>query len=238
VRTASLNNGHSLSKLITFAAALLLFSASGCSLVFVNKASETSVHAIEHLDEETVPPKLNCTSSKAAPVIDTVVGAFQAVRTGYAIQSTNGDYVGQPISREADILLGAGLFALFVGSAIYGFDSTDQCSKLYDRLEVHRKDGERIELEQARLKILRLEAAAQARQSTAPTTTRNTGEAHATTPDIAPDTPQQNPPSDEAQDPRTTPTPAVAPGIQERLERAKRRQSEHSDTDIETDAAE
>jgi hypothetical protein len=206
--------------------------------VFVNKASETSVHAIERLDEEIAPPKLDCTSSKAAPVIDTLVGAYQAVRTGYAIQSTNGDYAGQPISREADILLGVGLFTLFVGSAIYGFDSTDQCSKLQDRLEVHRKNGERVEIEQARLKIQRLEAAAQARQATAPTATRNTGEANTTVPDIPPNTPQQVSPNNLTPDPQTAPTPAIEPGVQERLERARRRQSEHSDTDIETDAAE
>ena len=74
--------------------------------------------------------RVECTSSKAAPIVDTVIGAIQAVRVVAAIAVDDSVYADSPISREADIALGLGLGAAFIGSAAYGYHVTSQCRAL------------------------------------------------------------------------------------------------------------
>jgi hypothetical protein len=74
-----------------------------------------------------------CTSSKAAPVLDSVFTGLELVRTGLAVSKKEADYDGAPISRTADVAFGAAFSALFLSSAIYGFVKTNQCSKLRQR---------------------------------------------------------------------------------------------------------
>jgi hypothetical protein len=69
-----------------------------------------------------------CTSGKAAPIIDTVIAGYEVVRTTAAIAASDGAYDDSPVSREADIGLGLGFFALFGASAIYGYVMTGECS--------------------------------------------------------------------------------------------------------------
>jgi hypothetical protein len=77
-----------------------------------------------------IPPaeKVECVSSKVAPVIDSLIGAYQVVRTGYALGKAESEYAGQPISRNADIGFGVGLAALFISSAVYGYVTTGDCA--------------------------------------------------------------------------------------------------------------
>lgn len=93
------------------------FALSGCSWIFVQGPPADYAES----------PRVSCTSGQAAPVIDTVVAAFQVVRTGYAISQDESDYRDFPISRGADIGFGVGLTALFTASAIYGFSATSAC---------------------------------------------------------------------------------------------------------------
>jgi hypothetical protein len=102
-----------------------LGSLSGCSFLFVH--SPPAQHAQLHY--------FDCTSSKAAPVIDTVVAGLEAVRTGVAISASEGDYAGYPISRGADIGFGLGLTALFTAAAIYGYNATGDCADAKEALE-------------------------------------------------------------------------------------------------------
>ena len=78
---------------------VLAFAASGCSFVFVTPAAP--------------PSKRECTSSRLAPVLDTVFAGYEAVRTGYAIFRPNDVYEELGVPREADIAVGAGLTAVF-----------------------------------------------------------------------------------------------------------------------------
>jgi hypothetical protein len=87
--------------------------ANGCSVAFVTPAAP--------------PSRRECTSSRVAPVIDTVVGAYEIFRTGYALTAPESVYEKLGVPRELDVAVGATLAAGFVGSAIYGYVKTAEC---------------------------------------------------------------------------------------------------------------
>jgi len=93
----------------------LALATSGCSFVFVTPAAP--------------PSRRDCTSSRVAPIADSVLGAYEVFRTGYAISAPDELYEELGVPREADIAVGAGLTALFVGSAIYGYVKTAECER-------------------------------------------------------------------------------------------------------------
>jgi len=101
---------------------MLLAALQGCSFTFVNAPSKQAV---------AQGFKEKCTRGIAAPAADTLIGAFQAVRTAMALLSTEEDYADAPISRTTDIVFGAGLSALFLASAVYGYNATGQCRALH-----------------------------------------------------------------------------------------------------------
>lgn len=101
-----------------------LILSQGCSLIFVTTPPESL--------PKDPRQEVSCTSSVVAPVVDTVIGAYQGLRTGVAIAADDSDYQDYPISRPADVALGLGFAALFVGSAVYGYSSTSACSDLKD----------------------------------------------------------------------------------------------------------
>lgn len=99
----------------------------GCSLLFTTKPPRNI---------ETLPPSapVECTTSKAAPVIDTVVAGLQVIRTAVAASADDSDYEDAPISREADIGFGLAFAALFTASAAYGYTVTGQCRQAKNRM--------------------------------------------------------------------------------------------------------
>jgi|GEM_PF-1598062 len=105
----------------------LLAGVQGCSLLFTTapKSAPSSAGATSEYESS------NCTTSRAAPVVDTVIAGLEGVRTGLAMAADDRDYANSPISREADIALGVGFLALFTASAIYGYYVTGECSKVH-----------------------------------------------------------------------------------------------------------
>lgn len=97
---------------------LLSLLLTGCSALFVTAPPRTTARDVEP----------ECTTSAVAPVVDTIVGALQALRTGYALSASDADYADFPISRGADAALGAVLTVAFAASAAYGFSTTSSCS--------------------------------------------------------------------------------------------------------------
>jgi hypothetical protein len=99
----------------------LCSSTSGCSFIFVSPPDERIRSA--HQD---------CTRSRIAPGFDTAFATLQVIRTGIALSAADSVYENpdQPLSRGADVGLGLGLTALFVGSAVYGFANTSSCRAL------------------------------------------------------------------------------------------------------------
>lgn len=108
--------------------------------------------------------QVRCTTSRAAPIIDTAIAGLQLVRVGYAASLTSDDYRGTTLSREADIGIGAGLLLLAGVSAAYGFGTVAECRDLgggaspYTRPQERRTREERLADEAAE------EAAVGARQ--------------------------------------------------------------------------
>lgn len=115
---------QTLSCMAALAAALLL---QGCSFLFVDAPSP------RYADAPRAQPVV-CTTSVAAPVVDTVVATFEVVRTGFALGADDADYHNYPISRGADIAIGLGLTALFAGAAAYGYVNTSKCSDLKEEV--------------------------------------------------------------------------------------------------------
>ena len=119
--------------------AALALTWSGCSLLFTNKAPDAP---------EKLPARatVECTTSVVAPVIDSIIGSYQVVRTGMAIKADESDYGDNPtISREMDIAFGATLAVLFASSAIYGFGVTNECRDVKERrasVKGHREEPE------------------------------------------------------------------------------------------------
>jgi len=97
-------------------AAVLFGSTGGCSYLFVRP-----------LPESRERREGSCTTSPAAPVIDLGIAGWQFVRTLVALTASDAAYVNAPISRPADIGIGAGLLTLFGTSMVYGFSQTNKC---------------------------------------------------------------------------------------------------------------
>jgi hypothetical protein len=116
---------HIHSRSIVFClAAVLGLGNSGCSFLFVSGPHSQK-------SPGRIAAQVDCTSSKAAPVLDTIFGGLEVARVAYAASAPDSVYSNpnQPLSREADIGLGLGFAALFVGSAIYGYTVTSKCSE-------------------------------------------------------------------------------------------------------------
>ncbi|HYQ45368.1 MAG TPA: hypothetical protein VER11_25455 [Polyangiaceae bacterium] len=94
----------------------------GCSFLFTTAPKHAEPPPAEYVPSE-------CTSSKAAPVVDTVIAGLEGIRTGYALSADQSAYEKAPISRGADIAFGLGFLALFTASAIYGYSITGQCAR-------------------------------------------------------------------------------------------------------------
>lgn len=100
----------------------------GCSFLF----SSAPPAGAERLTPDS---KVDCSTSKAPPIADSVIAGLQAVRTGLAVAAEDRVYRDSPISREADIGIGLGLTALFLGSAIYGYSASSRCTEVKSRVD-------------------------------------------------------------------------------------------------------
>lgn len=99
----------------------LALPLSGCSFLFVDAPPA-------HPERYSTHSEMPCTSSKVAPIIDSVLAGYELVRTTAAVAASDDAYDDLPISRGADIGLGLGFLALFGASAAYGYVVTAECS--------------------------------------------------------------------------------------------------------------
>ncbi len=106
----------------------VLTPTAGCSLVFVEPPPKVA--------EGSRPAPVDCTTSKAAPALDSIAAGLEVVRMAYAASADDKDYKDFPISREADIALGLTFATLFAGSAIYGYTKTSTCRKTKHAFEI------------------------------------------------------------------------------------------------------
>lgn len=100
---------------------LAALQGNGCSWLFVTPPPEAAIaHRVD-----------SCTTSKVAPVLDSLGAGYQVVRTMVAAAAPQRVYddPNVPLSREADVSFGVALTTMFIASAYYGFSNTAQCRK-------------------------------------------------------------------------------------------------------------
>lgn len=102
----------------------LVVSSTGCSFIFVKPPPSPEPGT-------TSAGPGRCTSSKVAPVLDTLFTGLEGARIVYAATAADSVYSDpkQPLSRGTDIALGVGFAALFLSSAVYGYINTAECSE-------------------------------------------------------------------------------------------------------------
>src|SRR6185312_5486873 len=103
---------------LTRASLLALFLAaivpsSGCSYLFVTPPHETYGGHVA-----------NCTTNRAAPVIDTIFVGTNVISALYVAGEDN------VTNKGSSVALGLGVAALWLSSAIYGYYNTSQCEEL------------------------------------------------------------------------------------------------------------
>jgi len=94
----------------------------GCSFAFVNGPPP----------QHQQLPYFDCTSSRVAPVLDTIFTALQVLNVGLAVSDNDAEWEDRfggdaPIARKPSIALYAGLAALGAAGAYYGFTKTGEC---------------------------------------------------------------------------------------------------------------
>jgi hypothetical protein len=92
--------------------------STGCSFLFVKGPP----------DDPTSGRSFDCTSSRVAPALDTIFGGLEVVRVGVDTAVADSAFQGAPIGKGEDIAFGTVFAALFLGSAIYGYNATMKCS--------------------------------------------------------------------------------------------------------------
>ena len=96
---------------------------AGCSPTFMTPPPPGSAAGVAR-------PSVDCTTSYAWPVVDTVLGAYQLGGVVYAATLDDSRYDGYPISRKADMAIGASLAAVFAASATYGYITASRCRRI------------------------------------------------------------------------------------------------------------
>lgn len=112
----------------TCVAAGAVWLCAGCSFVFVTPppSKQATIDSFS-----TAKPQKECTTNRTAPVLDVIATGLQVARTVFAIAADDSVYndPNQPLSREADIVLGVAFTTLHFSSAAYGFSNTSECRK-------------------------------------------------------------------------------------------------------------
>jgi len=70
---------------------------------------------------------VRCTSSDILPLVDMMVAVIQVIRFSIAYSANEGAYKGMTLSRDSDMMIGAGMAGLFALSAGVGFSTTSEC---------------------------------------------------------------------------------------------------------------
>jgi hypothetical protein len=75
-------------------------------------------------------PHVDCTTSYLLPILDSAVTAYQLAGVVYVSTLDDARFRNYPISRQADMALGAAFAAAFASSAVYGYVSAARCRRI------------------------------------------------------------------------------------------------------------
>jgi hypothetical protein len=97
--------------------------SSGCSLVFVTPPPAAPAPGLPR-------PQVDCTSSNLAPIVDSVLTAYELAGVAYVSTLEDSRFRNYPITRQQDMAAGGVFAAVFAGAAIYGYVSTARCRRI------------------------------------------------------------------------------------------------------------
>jgi hypothetical protein len=132
-----------------------LLPSSGCSFVLVDGPPPASASAMQ----------VECTTSRVAPIVDTIVAIAQVYTIGFAATASDAEYEsrGVKISRGWDVVAGAAVLGLFGASAVVGYGRVNDCrrAKAEEASDIVKRQGEwqRIALRQQRMLAVRADGA-------------------------------------------------------------------------------
>jgi hypothetical protein len=111
------------SFLLRTSALLLAYLTSGCSAVLLTPPPAQPAPGFAR-------PHVDCTTSYLWPIVDSALSAYQLAGVAYVSTLDDSRFRNYPISRQADMAIGATLAAAFAGSAIYGYVSGARCRRI------------------------------------------------------------------------------------------------------------
>lgn len=97
--------------------------SSGCSATFLTPPAASIAPGAPR-------PHVECTTSYLLPILDSALTAYELAGVAYVATLDEDRFRGYPISRDADLALGAAFAAAFAGSAIYGYVSAARCRRV------------------------------------------------------------------------------------------------------------
>ena len=100
-----------------------LLPCAGCSPIFMTAPPAGGADGVAR-------PNVDCTTSYAWPVVDSVIAAYQVAGVAYAATLDDSRYDHYPISRKTDMAIGAGFAAVFAASATYGYITASRCHRI------------------------------------------------------------------------------------------------------------
>ena len=96
---------------------------SGCSATFLTPPAAAIAPGAPR-------PHVECTTSYLLPILDSALATYELAGVAYTATRDDADFRRYPISRSADLALGAAFAATFVGSAVYGYVSASRCRRI------------------------------------------------------------------------------------------------------------
>jgi hypothetical protein len=95
------------------AGSLLVFLLPGCSMIFVEPAPSNYASLTSY----------DCTTTKAAPVVDTILALSNLGTAAYVAGHDNAG------NKQESVTLALSVATMWAGSAIYGYWTTSKCSE-------------------------------------------------------------------------------------------------------------
>jgi hypothetical protein len=134
--------------------ALAAIACSGCSFMSVTTVESAEKEARSHRTDTEVtsgPQRLECTDSRATPILDTVVAGLAAINGAAVAVAPKMEFDRFPGGQQGVMATAFGIAAVSAISAAWGFGATSECIAYNKRIEP--RDPE--EVRDAEVKALR-----------------------------------------------------------------------------------
>jgi hypothetical protein len=127
--------------------AVTLVTSVGCSFVFV-RGPKTGPREAPKVDARGNAVKPDCTSSRLAPIVDSVAAAGFLCTAAAGAKCAAFIEINGDASSAASVAANLAAMGLFLGSAVYGYVTTANCDKWKEERQAERvRQGDQLEHE-------------------------------------------------------------------------------------------